>query len=140
MPVCPVFAIGLEGKCGIGGQRPQGSKGPRSAACSRGADLRDHKELKNLIFGQRPLCAPQADIPSESAFDSSQTFRRGLGETNVKVVDYINQDVSGGSLLVELASPFWEVILNQPTRVRLVATFISVARSTEEAKVEFEKS
>jgi hypothetical protein len=41
---------------------------------------------------------------------------------------------------VELASPFWEVILNQPTRFRLVATFISVARSTEEAKVEFEKS
>ena len=41
----------------------------------------------------------------------------------MKVVDYINQDVSGGSLLVELASPFWEVILDQPTRFRLVATF-----------------
>ena len=58
----------------------------------------------------------------------------------MKVVDYINQDVCRGSLLVELASPFWEVIVNQPTRFRLVATFISVARSTEEAKVEFEKS
>jgi hypothetical protein len=27
MPVCPVFAVGLEGKCDTGGQRSQGGKG-----------------------------------------------------------------------------------------------------------------
>ena len=42
---------------------------------------------------------------------------------------------------MELAGPFWEVVVKQPTTdFGWLPLYINVARSTEEAKVEFEKS
>jgi len=56
MPVCPVFAVGLDGKCGTAGQRLQG--GPdRDRLPADAAPVSATIDSKNRRFARRPRCA-----------------------------------------------------------------------------------
>jgi hypothetical protein len=52
MPVCPVFAAGLDGKCGTGEQRPQGGLDSEAKSCVK-ITLDDRFQETDPQGGQR---------------------------------------------------------------------------------------